>query len=716
MTTLHEAAKYVTSLLRAKRSIAISEARRSGTWPARSVLAFFLAALLAVGPTLPVFAQMPAQNPPSNPAPAASPAQAQGTPIAPVSSLGLGKYDFSNGPKAFPDLLKLYHPIQIGEPELTNSQRLDQLIHDNKLELSLQDAVELALENSMDITVERYAPWLADTSILKAKSGGAGAPTTGGLLGSSTANLPFFSFDPLFTSSASVDDKTTPVNNPFISGTGTGISSPNHLGTHTTVFDTGFTQGFQTGTNLSVIWDNTRSSSTSAANFFNPAVQSTLSIGFSQQLLSGFGLSVNRRNIMIAKNNRKIADWAFAQQAITTITNTITAYWELVYARANVKVEEQAVTVSGRLYSDNQKQLGAGTMSPLDVITAQSELATDRQNLIVAQTVQLQDEQTLKNEISKDPMAPNLVNVEIIPTDQPTQPAVIETSSFEAAIQEAFSKRPELQQQIYNLKNADIDVNATRNALKPELTLSALYSSVGLAGNSPIAGATTFTNGLPIVDANGNPVMVDIGGVATPIYEPITNKAITGTNQQGLTTSQSQIFHNRFPDYTAQLTLSLPLRNRSAQADSARSILTEREEQATIRQLKNAAILDVRNTYIALTQDRAQVEAASKARELEQLAFDDEQKKYRLGASTVYNVILMQRDLITAQGTELRALANLQEAKANYERALGRTLDVNHVTIADGKSGTVERATLIPGTLHGKVLGTEDLFGDGSRR
>ncbi len=126
--------------------------------------------------------------------------------------------------------------------------------------------------------------------------------------------------------------------------------------------------------------------------------------------------------------------------------------------------------------------------------------------------------------------------------------------------------------------------------------------------------------------------------------------------------------------------------------------------------MKNAALLDVRNTYIALTQDRAQVDAASEARQLQQETFDAEQKKYRLGASTVYNVILTQRDLIAAQGTELRALANLEEAKANYERALGRTLDVNHVTIADAKSGEVERETLIPGTLHGKVVGTEDLF------
>jgi outer membrane protein TolC len=196
----------------------------------------------------------------------------------------------------------------------------------------------------------------------------------------------------------------------------------------------------------------------------------------------------------------------------------------------------------------------------------------------------------------------------------------------------------------------------------------------------------------------------------------VTTTPTTGINQQGFTTAQSQIFHTRFPDFTAQLTLSLPLRNRSTQADNVRSLLTQKQEEAVLQQLKNAALLDVRNTYIALTQGRGQVEAASKARELQQQTFEAEQKKYRLGASTVYNVILTQRDLIAAQGTELRALANLEEAKANYERALGRTLDVNHVTIADAKSGDVERETLIPGTLHGRVVGTESLFADGGSR
>jgi outer membrane protein len=680
---------------------------------ARALAACWMAALLIAGPLSPVFAQSPAQNPPPSPAPPAT-VTTSGT-IAPVSSLGLAKYDFTTPARAFPSLLKPYQQIHIDEPVIVNSPRLKQLIRDGKLELSLQDAIELALENSMDIAVQRYYPWIADASILKAKAGGLGYSTPGGLFSSSTAALPILSYDPAVTATVLVNQASTPVNNPFISGTGTaGIAD---VASHATEFNAQYSQSFQTGTNFFVSWDNTRSSSSSIENFFNPAVQSTLSIGFSQALLNGFGIAVNTRNIRIANNNRKIADWAFAAQAITTITNTITAYWELVYARANVKVDEQAMTVSQKLYNDNKKQLDAGTMAPLDVTRAQSELATDRQNLIVAQTVQLQDEQILKNAITKDPLAPDVVHIEIITTDQPKQPAAIENPSFEDSIQEAFAKRPELQEQLYNLKNAGIDIAATRNALLPSLTLSAEYSSVGLAGNSPIAGqAIVSSTGVPIVDANGNPITVDVNGVPTPIFEPLATPTATGTTQQGFTNAQSQIFHNRFPTYSAQLTLNLPLRNRSAQADSARAILTQRQQETVLQQLKNAALLDVRNTYIALTQDRAQVDAASEARQLQQETFDAEQKKYRLGASTVYNVILTQRDLIAAQGTELRALANLEEAKANYERALGRTLEVNHVTIADAKSGAIERDTLIPGTLHGKVVGTEELFRDGGGR
>ena len=714
ITKNHRTTARRSSRPKTKKAFALrAGAMRPISQAARFLLATMLAGLLAWGPNSPVLAQSGSPNSQSNAAPAPMP---QANAIAPVSSLGLAKHDFTNGPRAFPDLFKPYRPIQIEPPVLTNSPRIDQLVHDGKLELSLQDAVELALENNMDIAVQRYYPWIADTSILRTKAGGSGFGTPGAAIAASSANInafsnAFSSYDPLFTSGISLDDRATPINNPFISGTGT--TSLTALKSHSFQVTNQYSQAFETGTNLSVSWNNTRSSSTSSANFFNPVVQSTLTIGFSQQLLNGFGVAVNTRNIRIAKNNRRIADWAFAELAITTVTNTVTAYWELVFARENVKVQQQAVTVAQKLYEDNKKQLGVGTMAPLDVTRAESELATDRQNLIVAQTVQLQDEQILKNAISKDPLSPTLINVEIIPTDQPTQPATIESASFEESIKEAFAKRPELQEQLLNFNNGEIDIEATRKALLPTATLSGQYSSVGLAGNSPIKGTPAIvSSGIPIVDANGNPVFIG----TTAIFEPTVKTPVSGISSAGFTDAQSQVFHSRFPDFLVSLTLDLPLRNRAAQADHARALLAQRQLETQMQQLKNVALLDVRNSYIALTQDRAQVEAASKARELQQQTFDAEQKKYRLGASTVYNVILTQRDFIAAQGTELRALANLEEAKANYERALGRTLEVNHVTIAEAQSGEIQRETLIPGTLHGKVVGAEYLFRENGQR
>ncbi len=669
---------------------------------ARPLLAAVLAGILAGAPVVPLHAQEPAQSP----TPELKAATQGGAPV----SLGVSKFNFSHGPSYFPNIFNPYRTQFVNPGELTNSPRLQQLIRDNKLELSLQDAIALSMENSMDIVVQRYNPWMADASILKTQAGGFGYGTSGAVFNSSTANFNPIYYDPFITQLFAFDDRSTPINNPFISGTGAtqGLKPQTAaaLKSHNDQYNTSFTQNFTTGTSVAVNWDNTRASS-NAANFFNPYVQSALTVGFQQQLLAGAGRSVNRRNMIIAENNRKIADLVFTQQAITTITNTINAYWELAFARQNVNVQQQALTVAEKLYNDNKKQLEIGTMAPLDVTRAESEMATDKQNLIVAQTTRLQDELVLKNFISKDPLASNLINVEIIPTDKPDAPASVLTASFEDAIKEAFAKRPDLQEQYWNLKNADVDVNATKNALLPTATFSAQYGTFGLAGNASITGTpTTISSGLPVVDTTGAPIIV--GGV--PYFVGSLTAPVVGTSHAGFGTAQSQIFHNNFPDYQVALNLQIPIRNRAAQADNTHAQLVRRQLEAQTQQIKNTALLDVRNTTIALEQDRARVDAAHKARELQQQTFDAEQKKYQLGASTVYNVILTQRDLITAQGTELRALADLAKAKADYERALGRTLDVNSVTIAGAKSGEIPQDTLIPGTRNGQVIGTDALL------
>ena len=693
----------------------------------RVAAASLLSMLLAGTPVSPAFAQNqqqqtppqqqnpPQQNPPQPvsgqehpglPTPQTPAQQTYNTnltkPPIPIS-LGVSKYHYDKAPHGFPNLIAPYRPIQVPGVVLANSPRLDQLIHDNKLDLTVQDAVELALENSMDIAVQRFIPWFADSDILAAKSGAQPFGVTGAEIRQSFASIPFINYDPTLTTQISYDDRKTPINNPFIAGTGTTATAASLI-SHTAQYTNTLSQGFSTGTTATVGWNNTRTSSSSAFNFFNPDVSSSLVVTLQQQLLNGFGRFANRRNILISQNNRKLADYVFEQQAITTVTNTITAYWELVFARENVVVEQQAVAVSQKLYNDNRKQLEIGTMAPLDVTRAEAQLALDQQNLLVAQTVQLQDQQTLKNAISKDPLATNLINVEIIPLDKPTPPEATEAATFEDAVKEAFQKRPELLEQQINITNAGIDVRATGIALRPTATLFAQYTSQGLAGVSPLTGAPTTVPGAQIVDASGNPV--------PGFFEPSTAASVTGKNEQGFTTAQSQIFHNTFPDYLVGVNVQIPFRNRAAQATNQHSLLTLRQIEAQMQQLKNAAVLDVRNTYIALVQDRAQVQAATKQRELQQQTFDAEQKKYQLGASTVFLVIQTQRDLVSAQGAELRALANLLEAKASYERAVGRTLEVNQVTIADAKHGEVEHDTLIPGTLHGKVIGTEEIFKD----
>jgi outer membrane protein len=677
---------------------------------ARAALAAVLAVFLAAGP---VWAQDPGA-PPQQAEPQRAglptpqtPAQQVYTPAqttAPIPvSLGVSKYHYTTAPRGFPNLIAPYRPIQVPEPLLTNSPRVDQLIHDGKLELTLQDAVELALENSMDIAVQRYIPWFADTDILATKAGLQPFGFPGAEIRQSFANIPFLNYDPTLTSQFSFDDRKTPINNPFISGTGTGTTATAAtLFSHTAQYSNSLSKGFSTGTIATVAWNNTRMSSSPTANFFNPDVSSSLIVSVQQQLLNGFGRFANLRNILIAKNNRRLADYVFEQQAITTVTNTIVAYWELVFARANVEVEQQAVSTSQRLYGDNKKQLEIGTLAPLDVTRAEAQLASDQQNLIIAQTTKLNDEQILKNAISKDPLAANLINVEIIPTDKATPPEPTEAPSFEDSIREAFQKRPELLEQQINIRNAAIDARATAIALRPTLALLAQYTSSGLAGASPITGTPTIVAGPQIVDANGTPI--------PGLFEPATRTPVTGKSEQGFSTAQSQIFHNTFPDYFIGMSLQIPFRNRAAQSTNQHSILVLRQIEAQLQQLKNVAVVDVRTAYITLQQDRVQVATASEQRKLQQETFDAEQKKYQLGASTVYQVILTQRDLVTAQGAELRALANLLEAKAQYERAVGRTLDVNRVSIADAQHGEVEKDTLIPGTLHGKVVGTENLL------
>jgi outer membrane protein TolC len=383
------------------------------------------------------------------------------------------------------------------------------------------------------------------------------------------------------------------------------------------------------------------------------------------------------------------------------VTQTSNDYWELVFDRENVNVEEAAVGVSQKLYSDNKKQLEIGTMAPLDVLTAESQLATDQQNLIVAQTNKLQQETVLLNDIAKNLLAQDVAGIEIVPTTAIATPDLVENIALQDAVQEAWKKRPELFQADLNLKNAGIEVKATQNGLLPVLDAFVQYTSQGLNGNqlttTQVGNTFIADPASPLVNASGQ--QLSVNGVPAFLGTPITT---TTVGRGGLSDALKNVFQNEFPTYSIGLNLTLPIRNRSAQSDSARAQLDQRMQQVQYRQTENTIVINVRNALIALQQDRAQVAAADKARTLAQQTLDAEQKKYQLGSSTSYNVVLRSRDLTAAQGTALRAQANLAEALVNFNQAMGRTLEVAHITVAEALRGSVGREPLIPGTLDPK--------------
>jgi outer membrane protein len=619
----------------------------------RISLAIFLAVLVALAPVVPAYAQ-----------------QQSSAPVEPQTvgrTIPLSTENYTYGKRWFPNIITPYTQTLVPEPVLMNAPRIEQMSQNGKLNISLQDAVDLALQNNLAIVIERYVPWIAEANILRTLSGAAPSSGTVGALGS----IPALNFDPQLSSTISLDHRTIPVNNGLTGGTGTGTGVLSQQATHTTIGDVSYSQGFHTGTFFSATFNNSRTSFSNAGNFFfNPVVQSNMVIIASQQLLNGFGFLANEHFIRIAKVNKSIADQALVQQVITSITAVGNAYWELVFARGSVDVAKKEIALAEKTYSDNKKQVDVGTLAPLEIVQAEAQLATAQQALIVAQTTVLVDQLTLLNLIAKNPNSPILRNVEIIPTDTAdTAPPEVEKIPLEDLIKEAITKRPDVLQSSLQISGDDINVRATKNALLPVLTLSGEYATEGLAGTS-------------------HPCVLNTTTCLAPPPQITT----------GLPASLGDAFTGVYPEYNAQLTLTIPIRNRAAQANNVIATLEKRSDETNFQQIVNNAAIDVHNAQITLEQARITLAAASKTRDLDQQTLAAEQKKYQVGASTLFNIVSDQNTLAAAESAEVRARVNLVEGKVNFDRAMARTLEVYNISIADAKTGQSAKDSLIPGT------------------
>lgn len=596
---------------------------------------------------------------------------------------------------SFPNIFQSFMSLPVPQTGMANSPRLKDLIRDGKLWLSLQDAIALALENNLDIDYQRFNIPLAQADYLRTRAGGAArgvtgasistalfsgaiGSTSGGASGSSgsgaggagysgTGPINFGSAsccDPFVSFSAGWNQAATPLQTTVL----TGLSS---VDTHTGSFSALYGQGFLTGTSIVAGVIGSRITTNALTALVNPEIPSYFLINFNQNLLNGFGYRANAANLRIAKNDMKITDSVFRQNVMTTLGTVVNDYWDLLYYRENIRVAEEAVKWAEADLKDNARQVEIGNLAAIEITHAKSELATRRQGLIFAQTQYQQQEETLKTELSKHVDA-DLAAVPIEPTDKLPEPQPNDIPSLDEALNLAAKNRPEIEQVQLNMRNQEYVIQRDRNALLPNLGFYATYFPSGLSGHFLCGG--------------------------NPLYEPGCPSGISGFVPGGAGDSLSQVFRNVYPNYSVGINLSIPIRNRQAQADMATALLQERQYRVQLQQKTNQAQQDVRKAVIAVTQAKAQIDAAVAATELQKETLEGEQKKFQLGESTPFLIIQDERDLATQEGVEAQWRDNYAKALVTYAQATGTILERFNVEISEAKTGQVTKAMNIPGT------------------
>jgi len=584
-----------------------------------------------------------------------------------------------------------YRPRTVPPISLANSSRLDSLIRAGNLYLSAQDVVALAIENNLDVEVQRYGPLLAQEVLRRAKAGGAlrsvgaglaqgpqsvslqgvsvnfigiansagtGVSSGGGIvtqLGPALLNL-----DPTFIYYANFQHATIPESNTVLTGTTALVQD-------TRTYAAQYQQNWAYGMTAQFTYTSNYVRVNSSLFSLNPYTSGDIDLQVTQNLLQGFGSAVNGRNIRVQKNNLKVTDLQFKQQVITTVAAVLNLYWDLVSFNEDLRARQRELETAQRLLADNRRQVEIGSLAEIEITRAEAQVYTSQQDLLVSQTNLLQQETVLKNVLSRNGVASaNLAGVHIVPLDRIALPQADETRPVDTLVDEAIGRRVEVEQSRINIQSNQLNLVGIKNALKPTLQAFAELTNNGLSGELTAFGAAQ------------PPVGYLAGGYGNLLGE---------------------IFRRNYPNYSAGISLNIPLRNRAAQSDYVTSQLELRQNELTLQKTINQVRVDVQNAVIGLQQARARYAAAQKARELQQQTLDSDNEKYQLGASTAYQVVQDQRDLANAQSTEVQALANYSHGRIALDQAMGRTLEVNNVSLEEALSGQVSHPSTLPANL-----------------
>jgi len=593
-----------------------------------------------------------------------------------------------------------YRAKEVSPVNLQNSQRIFDLMRAGQLYLSLDDAIALALENNLDIELERFLPKIADTDLLRARGGGLlrglsllvnePPPGIGGPNGPLLTNLtagstPTPIVNTNFSDIALISQQqnnlsvtgVTPMSNgpavpqydPIVSAlvnrlhsttpeTSTLLTGSNWLAQNNVNANAGLNVGFSPGTQLSVNFDNSRYLTDATRYTYNPFVNSSLGFTITQPLLQGFGTTLNKRYIRIARNSQKVADLVFRQQVMDTVSGIARLYTDLVSLNEDVKVKQEALLLSQRLYEDNKNQVDQGTQAPIEVTRANAAVAVSRQALISAEGLVRQQELIVKTAITRGGLAnPEVLTAHIVPTDMLAVPDQEPAQALPDLVGEALQKRPDLAGAGLQVENSEISLKGSLNALKPQLNLVGIVQNSGMAGDlNPLAGT--------------------VMGAANP---------------GGYGTALGQLFRRDFPTYGVGVQLTLPVRNRVAQADAVRDELQVRQTQVRRQQLQDQVRLEVADAEQSLRQARAAYDAAVEARRLQEQSVSVEQQTFAVGLSTNLVVIQYQNYLAQARSTEVASRGAYIKAKIALQRATGTILDENHVAIDEAYRGNVTR-------------------------
>jgi outer membrane protein len=574
---------------------------------------------------------------------------------------------------------------------MANSPRLESLLRAGNLYLSAQDAVALAVENNLDIEVQRYGPLLAQEVLRRARAGGAlrsvgvgvaPGPASVSLTGVTVTNIgatgtagagissgggivtqlgpPISSFDPTLTLFTNFQHATSPQSNTILTGTTALIQNSR-------TYQAQYLQAWDFGMTAQVTVYDQHINVNSAFFDVNPYSSGYLDLQVTQNLLYGFGSAVNGRNIRVQKNNIKVTDLQFRSQVATTVSAVLNLYWDLVEFWEDQRARQRELAAAEQLLDNNRKQAEAGSLAPIEVTRAEAQVYVSQQDLLVSQTNLLQQETVLKNALSRNGIANlGLADAHIVPLDSITIPAKDDTPPVQQLVEQALANRSEIAQSRLNIDSNKLNLVGIKNALKPTLQAFAELTNNGLTG------------------------------VLTPLGSQTPGVAYLAGGYDNLL---AQEFRRNFPNYSVGVALNIPLRNRAAQSDYATSELDLRQNELGLQQNINQVRVDVQNAVIALQQARARYAAALKARDLQQQTLDADQKRFALGASTAYQIVLDQQNLASAESSEVQALASYSHAHIGLDQALGRTLEANNISFDEALAGTISRPSVLPANL-----------------